>query len=50
MAETLNLMPVFFQNASEVGEYIHTVLGQCRDYSEKTVSMQILSDMMENND
>lgn len=50
MAGTLNLMPVFFQNASEVGEYIHTVLGQCRDYSEKTVSMQILSDMMENND
>ncbi|MEG1458747.1 MAG: hypothetical protein RSJ40_05515 [Acetivibrio sp.] len=47
MANTLNKLPVFFHTTQEVMDYIKNSLGQCSDFSEKNVSMKILSELME---
>lgn len=47
MAATLQKMPVFFENPEEVKSYIINSLEQCRDVSEKNVSMGLLMELME---
>ncbi len=46
MANTLSVMPVFFNSTDEISQYILSSLEQCKDISEKNVSIQILNDLM----
>lgn len=47
MASTLSKMPVFFNNTEEVMEYISSSLEQCKNEAEKTVSMRLLLECIE---
>lgn len=47
MANTLEKMPVFFETAQEVSDYIMSSLSQCDDEAEKYAAKQILSEIME---
>lgn len=47
MANTLEKMPVFFETAQEVSDYITSSLSQCDDEAEKYAAKQLLSEIME---
>lgn len=47
MANTMNKMPVLFQNTNEVGEYIINSLEQCGDKAEKAVCLSLIKQLME---
>ncbi|MCD7824652.1 MAG: hypothetical protein LUH14_01570 [Clostridiaceae bacterium] len=46
MANTLENMPVFFQTAQEVADYVTNALAQCDDEAEKYASKQLLMEIM----
>ncbi|MBH1939689.1 hypothetical protein I5677_02125 [Mobilitalea sibirica] len=46
MANTLNKIPVFFKNHTEVMEYIRYSLEKCTDLVEKIACMRIIRDIM----
>jgi len=48
IAGTINKMPVFFQTAEEIREYIKNSIEQCRDTAEKYASMDIISKLCGN--
>lgn len=50
MAKVLSSLPVFFQSAGELEQYIANSLEACTDVYEKETSMELLNWMMENDD
>lgn len=42
MAGILSNLPVFFNSAEEIKEYIHVSLGQCKDEAEKKACMSVM--------
>lgn len=46
MANTLNIIPVIFNNRRDVMDYCRYSLGKCRDAAEKAGCISIISDMM----
>lgn len=46
MANTINKMPVFFANRSEVMDYVRYTLDHCSDIYEKTASFEIINNIM----
>ncbi len=42
MASVLSSLPVFFNSAEEIKEYIHVALGQCKDEAEKKACMSVM--------
>jgi hypothetical protein len=46
MANTLNKMPVFFKNHTEVMDYVRYSLEHCNDSYEKTACMEIINNIM----
>lgn len=47
MANTLNKVPVFFNNSSEIMDYIIYSLNQCTDLAEKYASIELLNQIMD---
>lgn len=47
MANTMNKMPVFFNNSNEVVEYVMNSLAGCNDEAEKIASINIIRQLME---
>ncbi|WMJ87908.1 hypothetical protein [Anaerocolumna sp. MB42-C2] len=48
MANTINKMPVFFQSADDVTDYIKNTLEQCHDRAEKTACVNIIRSLYKN--
>lgn len=48
MANTINRLPVFFKDHTEVMNYVLYSLDKCRDIAEKYACMEIINSMMEN--
>ena len=46
MAVTLSELPVFFNNISELQDFIFDTLSACSDSAEKTACIEILNDIM----
>jgi len=46
IANTINKMPVFFKNHTEVMEYIHYSLERCSDSYEKAACVEIINAIM----
>ena len=46
MANTLNKLPVFFKNHSEVMDYVLYSLNKCSDLAEKYACIEIINEMM----
>lgn len=49
MANTVDKMPVFFNNPQEVADYISSSLAQCDDEAEKYASKEIIMDAIKQN-
>lgn len=47
MANVLSCLPVFFQSTEDVKEYIYSSLSQCRDESERKVSMELIQKLID---
>lgn len=47
MAKTMNKLPVFFNNHTEVMDYVLYSLNKCTDLAEKYACMEIIESMME---
>ena len=47
MANTMELMPVYFNTHTEVMEYVLYSLNRCTDIAEKYASMEIIQGFME---
>jgi len=47
MANTINRLPVFFKNHTEVMDYVLYSLNKCSDRAEKYACMEIINSMME---
>ena len=50
MATVLAQLPVFFQNISELQDFIYQCLSQCRDKAEKLACVEILNGVMDEAD
>lgn len=50
MATVVSELPVFFQNISELQDFIYQCLNQCRDKSEKLACIEILNGIMDEAD
>lgn len=50
MATIISELPVFFQNISELQEFIYQCLNQCRDKAEKLACIEILNGIMDEAD
>ena len=48
MATSLSILPVFFNSAEEIHNYIENSLGSCTDPFEKATCMELLQQIMEN--
>lgn len=46
MANILGCLPVFFQTMEEVREYVELSLSQCRDESERKISMELIESLI----
>lgn len=46
MANTLNKMPVFFKDHSEVMDYVRYTIGHCTDPFEKSACVELIRDIM----
>ena len=46
MAKTLSMLPVFFNSADEIGQYIKSSLNSCQDAAEKQSCMELLKGLM----
>lgn len=47
MANVLSCLPVFFQSTEDVKEYIYSSLSQCRNESERKVSMELIQKLID---
>lgn len=47
MANTINKMPVFFDNISEIIDYVHYSLNNCSDMAEKYACVELLNEIMD---
>lgn len=46
MANTIDKLPVFFETADEIVDYVTNAVEQCSNVAEKTASMQIVMDII----
>ena len=47
MAAVLKELPIFFSSQKEVMEYVQYSLENCRDYSEKRISLDLLHEALD---